>query len=449
MNRKILALLFVILVSIFALAACSESDDSSTEGDNEEQEANNEEEGNSEGDSQEEVTLDITWWGSQTRHDSTQEVLDLYMEENPHVSFETTPSGWDGYFDKLSAQAAGGAMPDIIQMDYSYLATFSENDVLADLQPYVDEGTIDMSNVDSNLVDSGIVNDALTGAVISNSAIAVTYNPEVFEQAGLEEPTNEWTWEDFKSDMLQVQSEAGVYGTAKLTDMHNFSLWARQYGDSLFAEDGTKLGYEDDQVFVDYLNMLKELEENDALPNPDEWAQIASQGKEAEPVVTGEGATTFDWSNFAVIAEEANSNLKLTTPPQKADGENGLWIKPGMFWSVAESSEHQEEAAKFINWFNNSEEANDIIKAERGIPVSSEIREYLKPQLSEQAQNMFDYIDVASENAAPIDPPEPTGVSEVQQKFNDTIDQVLYDQIEIEEAASNFREDANSILGSN
>ena len=41
------------------------------------------------------VTIRMTWWGGQTRHDLTQKVLDKYTELNPHVHFETTPSGWD------------------------------------------------------------------------------------------------------------------------------------------------------------------------------------------------------------------------------------------------------------------------------------------------------------------------------------------------------------------
>ena len=45
------------------------------------------------------VTIRMTWWGGQTRHDLTQKVLDKYTELNPHVHFETTPSGWDGYFE--------------------------------------------------------------------------------------------------------------------------------------------------------------------------------------------------------------------------------------------------------------------------------------------------------------------------------------------------------------
>ena len=67
------------------------------------------------------VTLKITWWGGQGRHDYTQKLLDVYTASHPNITFETMPSGWDGYFDKLATQAASGSMPDIVQMDYLYL----------------------------------------------------------------------------------------------------------------------------------------------------------------------------------------------------------------------------------------------------------------------------------------------------------------------------------------
>ena len=45
------------------------------------------------------VTIKITWWGGQGRHDYTQKLLDTYTASHPNVTFETMPSGWDGYFD--------------------------------------------------------------------------------------------------------------------------------------------------------------------------------------------------------------------------------------------------------------------------------------------------------------------------------------------------------------
>ena len=73
------------------------------------------------------VTIRMTWWGGQTRHDLTQKVLDKYTELNPHVHFETTPSGWDGYFEKLATDTATGGMADIVQMDYMYISTYAKN----------------------------------------------------------------------------------------------------------------------------------------------------------------------------------------------------------------------------------------------------------------------------------------------------------------------------------
>ena len=42
------------------------------------------------------VTIRITWWGGQTRHDLTQQVLDLYTSEHPNVTFEAMPGGTAG-----------------------------------------------------------------------------------------------------------------------------------------------------------------------------------------------------------------------------------------------------------------------------------------------------------------------------------------------------------------
>ncbi|MBD8068190.1 ABC transporter substrate-binding protein [Bacillus sp. PS06] len=435
MRKKIVALiLFVILIQL-SLTACSNDRSKVQRLDKE--------------NTDEKVTLRITWWGSQTRHNDTRKLLDLYMKKNPHVIFEAAPSGWDGYFDKLLAQGAGNTMPDIIQMDYSYISTFTTTGLLADLQPYLDNGILNMRNLDQRLLTTGKLENQLTGIPIGLTSLAITYNPKVFDQAGLEMPTPDWTWEDFKSNMLDIQAKTGFYGTVKLVDPHVFSYWVRQYGDSLFSEDGTKLGYEDDQILVEYLVLLKELQEKEAIPNPDEWAQISSKGKEAEPVVVGESGTTFDWSNFIVIASEANPTLKLMTPPNRAGGVDGLWIKPSMFFSIAKSSEHKEEAVKFIDWFINSQEANDVINAERGIPVSSEVRDAMSLQLSAQQKEMFDFNEVALEYSTAIDPPEPFGVTEVNQLLTETINKVMYEQIDIHRAAADFRIEANRALSRN
>ncbi|MBC8062147.1 MAG: extracellular solute-binding protein [Clostridiaceae bacterium] len=433
MKKSISILLAAVLMGSLVMSGCSkDSTSSSTE---------------IKVDENAPVKLSITWWGSQSRHDYTNKLLEMYTAKHPNITFQATPSGWDGYFDKLSAQAAGNTMPDIMQMDYSFISTYSKNDTLADLTPYVNDKTINVGDVDTNLLGTGKINNKLTGIVLGGLSLAITYNPAVFTKAGLEAPTSQWTWADFEKAMITIKQKTGTYGQSKIDNISTFPYWVRQYGTNMYAADGTKLGFTDDKVFVEYVNMLQRLQKAKAMPNPDEWAQISAKGKEAEPVVTGTAGATLDWSKYGVIVTKANPNLKLVTPP--LTGTKALWNKPSMFFSVAKSSKNQKEAAKFINWILNDAEANKVIMAERGIPVSAKIRESLTSTLTPQQKEMFDYADVTIKNSTPAAAPEPAGVAEVNKALVDTINSFLYGKASAEKSAADFRSKANEILGRN
>ena len=146
------------------------------------------------------ITINITWWGSQTRHDYTKKLLDLYHQKHPNISFSSTPAGYDGYEQKLTTQAAGNALPDIMQMDYSFISEFTQNGSLADLSSFVADKTIDLTDADQSLVDSGKINGKLGAIVIAENAPSIIYNPDVLKQAGVAEPTASWTWNDIVSD---------------------------------------------------------------------------------------------------------------------------------------------------------------------------------------------------------------------------------------------------------
>lgn len=401
----------------------------------------------------ENVVIKMTWWGGQGRHDLTQSVCDLYTSQHPNVTFELSPSGWDGYFEKLSTQTASGSMPDIVQMDYLYLTTYAKNNSLADLQEFIDNGTIDVSNIDANLLKTGNVNGKQAALVLSTSLLNVGLNPDVLTEAGVEEPTSDWTWDDFVTMCETVQSKTGKYGVSmdSVLDTNIFNYWVRQHGDKLFSDDNKALGYSDDKVFIDFVNMWNDLMAKDAMPDPDEYAQISTLGQEAGPVVTGDAASIFEWNNYASKVSSVNGAIKMVTPPQANGGSKGLWMKPGMLFCIAETSTVKQEAAEFINWFVNSEEANEILNAERGTPVSSAIRQYLIDggKMGEQQIAMFEGVDAAAELCGETPAPDPAGISEVNEAFKNAANSVYYGQASAEDAAATFREEANAILERN
>ncbi|MCM2675359.1 extracellular solute-binding protein [Alkalicoccobacillus plakortidis] len=96
MKKKWLFLSASVLTASLALAACSggatDTGGGSSDGEN---------------GSDEQVKLRMSWWGSQERHDMTFKIIEMYEKENPNVKIEPEFTGWDGYFERMAAQAAG------------------------------------------------------------------------------------------------------------------------------------------------------------------------------------------------------------------------------------------------------------------------------------------------------------------------------------------------------
>lgn len=396
------------------------------------------------------VKLRITWWGSQPRHEITQKVLDLYTKENPHVTFEAVPSGWDGYFDKLATQAAGGQMPDIIQMDYLYMSTFTNNNSLTDLKPFVDDKIIDVANIDEALFNTGVCEGKLSGIIGSSATPSFVYNPKVLKDSGLENPKDDWSWDDWMQMSKTVKEKTGNYGIGLATDINTFRYYLRTTGEELYEEDNKSLAYKEDKPLIEWLKMQKELVSAGAMPNPDEQEQLMTVGDSGNPLVLDKGAFKWEYSNYPSRVAEMNDTLRNVLPPNSSDGES-LWIKPGVFWSIADTSINKEEAAKFINWYVNSEEAAALYLVERGIPTSTANISYLKDsgKLDERQIEMLEYQEKAVKICGKAIPADPVGTSEIIKLYNDTYNSVLLDAMSLEEAAAQFRKEADIILARN
>ncbi len=398
----------------------------------------------------EKVKLDITWWGGEVRHQYTQELLDMYTKKNPEVTFSATPTSWDGYFEKLATQTAGGSMPVISQMDYLYITTYAKNKTVADLNPFIKDGTIDASHIDEALLKSAQIAGIQSGMPLSTSMLTFPFNPSVLKEAGLQAPTSDWTWEDFEKMCLQITEKTGKYGFAQnYNDITVFRYWLREHGQTLFSDDNKKLAYNDDKLLSDFIDIYKRLTDAKSMPTPDEWVTISTNSVESGPVPTNKAGFNYASNTYAEMVSKVNDTIQLNTPPVLKSGERALWLKPGMYFCVADTASDAEKkaAAKFINWFLNSEEAASKIGTERGIPASSVVRDFLtKSTLTQGQKKMFDYYETAAQHSGECPPPDPQGISEVNKLFSDTMDTVMYNKATSKEAAAEFRTKADEIL---
>ena len=109
----------------------------------------------------EKVEIRFSWWGDTKRNDMYNEICDRFEAENPNIKVMREPMSWSDYWTKMSTQVAGGNAPDMFGMHPQYAADYALRGALLEIQPYVDNGTIDLSKFSDAIIDSGKYKDKL------------------------------------------------------------------------------------------------------------------------------------------------------------------------------------------------------------------------------------------------------------------------------------------------
>lgn len=393
------------------------------------------------------VTLRIAWWGNQPRTDYTLKIIDLYEKQHPNVKIEPEYASWDDYFKKLAPEAAANNLPDIIQMDTSYVTQYANNNQLADLKPFYGK-EIDTKDLSKDYIDAGQLNNHYYGLPTGSNAIGLQYDPALLKKAGINSIPQNWTWTDY-----QNLAKKAVAAGLKFDDGPNpapdvfFNYYLRTQGKRLYSKDGTTLGYKDDKLFVNFFKMYADLTKEKAILSPDEKSQV--KGLEDDPVVKNQSIGIFQWSNqFVGLQQVANRPLEMVGMPGP-NADKGLFLKPSMYWSMSNNSKNKSEAAKFINFLENNVDANKLALGDRGVPGSPSVQKALEPLLSPSQKQVFDYVAWAGKHSAVFNGPDPIGAGEVITLLLNTSNQICYGNIKPEDAAKQFRQQAEAILAKN
>lgn len=398
------------------------------------------------------TNLSIIWWGNQVRNERTQAALDLYTEHNTDVAVDAQFAEWGDYWNKLATASAAHTLPDVIQMDYKYLAQYVENGLLVDLNPYAEAGILDLSHVDAGVLEAGSKDGGLYALCIGVNAPALMYNKTLLDENDITIKDN-MTMDEFIDVCKEVYEKTGVktdlgYGSGDI-----WEYMVRSTGKHLYEEK--KFGVDSAEEFVPYFKLYEEGIAEGWMISPEVFAERAMGSVEQTPIVFGSTPGQRSWCNtaysnqlsaFEAAAQAENIEIGLTTWPSP-DPKKSNYLKPGQFFSVSTDSKAPQEAVKLVDFWTNSVECNEILLAERGIPASSKTAEALNPKLDETQKKAAEYVNnVVTPNSSPISPAAPENSAEVLKLHNMLQEQVCYGQITAQEAAERLFTEGNAIL---
>ncbi|PTL38017.1 ABC transporter substrate-binding protein [Alkalicoccus saliphilus] len=182
---------------------------------------------------QEEVTVRLTGWqSSPTEQRYFEETIDAFEEANPHINVEVDTIA-DQYMDVLRTRLIGGEAADVFFLDAFEAPGLIEAGVVEPLDDYVtDEFNID--DFEDPLIDAFRREDQLWGLPKDTSTLALFYNKEHFEEAGIESPPE--TWEEMEETAEELTT-GDRYGFGIVTDLARLHFIAESQGGEVAVDN--------------------------------------------------------------------------------------------------------------------------------------------------------------------------------------------------------------------
>jgi multiple sugar transport system substrate-binding protein len=433
MQRLRIRAMVLTLVSALALTACSSGSGGG---------------GGDQALSDQPVTLRFTWWGADARHTRTQQVIDLFHKAHPNITIKGEFKDWNGYWDTLATTVAANDAPDIIQMDELYLASYAQRGALLDLSQVNQH--LDTADFDRNTLATGLVDGKQYALPVGVAAYSMVVNTDLLDQYGIKLPDdNTWSWNDLKDVGAQISKASGGKVTGVQSwgfDAGGLTIWARQAGASLYDAKGNVAIPM--SVLVDYWSYLADLAKTGVAPAPSVTIERANAGLDQSGTATKTSAFGTWWNTqLTSLAAASGAHLKLLKLPGESQAKApGAYYKPSMFWSISSRSKHPNEAALFVDFLANSDQAANLLLTDRGIPANSKVRSAITGQLKESDLAAAKYLDTIKVGAAPRVTPK--GASTIETILKRHTEDVLFGRATPEQAAKAFTTELQSEIDS-
>ena len=156
------------------------------------------------------ATITFSGWGDETEQQIYRDSIERFKEVCPNVTVNYEPIPAD-FQTKLKAQMAGGTAPDVFYVDDQLMTAFGESGQLLALDGYMAAAGVSRDDFIPSLLTIFTLDGATYGLPKDWGTLGLVYIPEVFDEAGVDYPTEDWTWDDLRA-AAQAIAENTDYG---------------------------------------------------------------------------------------------------------------------------------------------------------------------------------------------------------------------------------------------
>lgn len=305
--------------------------------------------------------LRMIFWDS-NQQVGLEKMAEGFMAKYPDITVTVETIPWDNYWTELQASAQGGDMADIVVMHPDEVENYASGGILMDLTDILNGDVANQSNFPDYVVQDFEVDGKLYGIPKDVGTLALFYNKDIFDAAGVDYPTNEWTWDDLTAASEKLTDlDNGIYGMLADNNGQNFYwnlIW--QNGGEVWDEENN-LCLMDSEEAIGAIEYAVSFIENGQSPTPADFANLTAD----EYFESGKAAMTYAGSWMLTEYNQIDGlNYDVQELPQ---GKERAVICSGMAFSVYANTQYPK-AAKLLAEYLGSEEAQTL-EAESGVAI--------------------------------------------------------------------------------
>ncbi|UIN29560.1 ABC transporter substrate-binding protein [Microbacterium binotii] len=365
--------------------------------------------------------------------DNLQKIVDAFEAENTGITVEVTTLPYADYFTALQTDLAGGTSSDVFDIEFANYAAYQQSGVLAPL-----EG-VDTSAYQTSLADAYATDGTQYALPSSFSNVVLFYNTDLFDAAGLEYPTSDWTWADEKAAAEKLtDTAAGVWGDYQPISYHEFYKAVAQAGGEFLTADG-KLGFNSPEGIA-----------------AAEWL-VGKSGTTMPTAEQGAGTPDFDSGLFAggklamwhsgiwMFGTLADASIGWDIAVEPGDTQHASALFSNAV-AVSAGTKNKEAATKFAEFLTSSKTTVDT-RLEAGWelpPIADEtaLSAYLDITPPTNRQAVFDSLEEVA-----LAPSIGDGQAEMQDIVTEELTEAAAGRKTVEQALSDAESRITPLLG--
>jgi multiple sugar transport system substrate-binding protein len=182
----------------------------------------------------------------QNRAQFDQKVAD-FQKANPDIKLNPVETIWDP--TTFQAQAAGGQLPDVLNVPFTEPQGLIARKQIADLTKALQDDGL-MKELNPNVLKIGQDQAGNVFAIPTAAySVGLVYNRELFTKAGLDPNKPPATWDEVRADAKKIAEKTGQAGYAQMTTKNTggwmFTTQTYAFGGTIENEDGSQASFDD------------------------------------------------------------------------------------------------------------------------------------------------------------------------------------------------------------